>query len=58
MKTIKRQTRAAYGCMATDQSPSAWTWAASQVVRRLCAAQRRCNCCVRLMVYMQGGPKK
>jgi len=35
VETIKRQTRATYGCVATGQSPLLRAWAAAQAVRRL-----------------------
>jgi len=36
VETIKRQTRAAQGCMAAGQSPLARTWTAALALRLLC----------------------
>jgi len=34
VETIKRKTRATYGCMATGKSHWPWDWAAAQTERR------------------------
>ena len=52
MQTIERQTRAAYGCLVTSQSPVAAGLAYGLSVTQ----QRRCSCSCRLRCYMSVMP--
>jgi len=50
VKTIKRQTRAAYGCMAVGQSPLARVWTALRLYAcSVCDTQCHFSCCMRLV---------